>query len=76
MGTCAMKPREEGGVVDARLNVYGVEGLKVAGMGCRIIPDSYSRLPTWQTCRSARPTLEMYVTHSHEVLIICLEVVG
>lgn len=23
LGTCAMKPREEGGVVDARLNVYG-----------------------------------------------------
>ncbi|KAI0830227.1 alcohol oxidase-like protein [Trametes gibbosa] len=29
MGTCAMKKREEGGVVDSRLNVYGVEGLKV-----------------------------------------------
>lgn len=26
-----MKAREEGGVVDSRLNVYGVEGLKVAG---------------------------------------------
>lgn len=26
-----MKPREDGGVVDTRLNVYGVEGLKVAG---------------------------------------------
>jgi alcohol oxidase len=32
LGTCAMKPREQGGVVDARLNVYGVEGLKVADM--------------------------------------------
>ena len=30
-GTCAMKPREQGGVVDARLNVYGVQNLKVAG---------------------------------------------
>ncbi|KAJ8519059.1 hypothetical protein ONZ45_g3964 [Pleurotus djamor] len=30
MGTCAMKPREQGGVVDARLNVYGVHNLKVA----------------------------------------------
>ncbi|KAI0829921.1 alcohol oxidase-like protein [Trametes gibbosa] len=29
-GTCAMKPREQGGVVDSRLNVYGVRGLKVA----------------------------------------------
>lgn len=31
MGTCAMKPQNEGGVVDARLNVYGVQGLKVVG---------------------------------------------
>lgn len=31
MGTCAMKPRAEGGVVDPNLNVYGIEGLKVAG---------------------------------------------
>ncbi|KAI0066441.1 alcohol oxidase-like protein [Artomyces pyxidatus] len=30
LGTCAMKPREEGGVVDPALNVYGVTGLKVA----------------------------------------------
>jgi hypothetical protein len=26
-----MKPKEQGGVVDPRLNVYGVQGLKVAG---------------------------------------------
>ena len=31
LGTCAMKPRAFGGVVDPRLNVYGVENLKVAG---------------------------------------------
>ncbi|RYO84414.1 hypothetical protein DL764_009339 [Monosporascus ibericus] len=29
VGTCAMLPREKGGVVDARLRVYGVEGLRV-----------------------------------------------
>jgi choline dehydrogenase-like flavoprotein len=28
-GTCAMLPRESGGVVDARLQVYGVRGLRV-----------------------------------------------
>ncbi|KAH0827452.1 alcohol oxidase [Lanmaoa asiatica] len=28
LGTCAMKARQEGGVVDSRLNVYGVRGLK------------------------------------------------
>ena len=32
IGTCAMKSREQGGVVDARLNVYGVQNLKVAGI--------------------------------------------
>jgi hypothetical protein len=30
-GTCAMKPRDQGGVVDERLNVYGIKNLKVAG---------------------------------------------
>lgn len=27
-----MKPRDKKGVVDSALNVYGVQGLKVAGM--------------------------------------------
>ena len=26
-----MKPREQGGVVDYKLNVYGVQNLKIAG---------------------------------------------
>ncbi|KAE9398123.1 alcohol oxidase [Gymnopus androsaceus JB14] len=32
LGTCAMKPRAAGGVVDSRLNVYGVYNLKVADL--------------------------------------------
>ncbi|KAK0201048.1 GMC oxidoreductase-domain-containing protein [Desarmillaria ectypa] len=32
LGTCPMKPRERGGVVDADLNVYGVTGLKLADL--------------------------------------------
>ncbi|KAJ6522183.1 GMC oxidoreductase-domain-containing protein [Mycena vulgaris] len=32
LGTCAMKPRDQSGVVDSRLNVYGVRNLKVADM--------------------------------------------
>ena len=30
-GTCAMKTKEEGGVVDKYLNVYGTRNLKIAG---------------------------------------------
>lgn len=40
LGTCAMKPRELGGIVDARLNVYGVRGLKVADLS--IAPSNVS----------------------------------
>jgi alcohol oxidase len=36
MGTCAMKPREDRGVVDPQLNVYGTQCLKVAD--CSIAP--------------------------------------
>ncbi|KAJ8597332.1 alcohol oxidase, partial [Rhizopogon salebrosus TDB-379] len=36
LGTCAMKPEADQGVVDARLNVYGVTNLKVADMS--IVP--------------------------------------
>lgn len=31
MSTCPMGNRDEGGVVNDKLNVYGVEGLKIAG---------------------------------------------
>ena len=39
-----MKPREEGGVVDSKLNVYGVEGLKVAGA---YLLRAYDVIPQW-----------------------------
>jgi alcohol oxidase len=32
LGTCKMAPREELGVVDPSLSVYGVEGLKIADL--------------------------------------------
>ncbi|PBK85827.1 alcohol oxidase [Armillaria gallica] len=32
LGTCPMKPREQGGVVDKDLNVYGTTGLKIADL--------------------------------------------
>lgn len=34
MGTCKMAPKNEGGVVDGRLNVYGTKKLKLAGRLC------------------------------------------
>ncbi|GIZ49032.1 hypothetical protein CKM354_001207200 [Cercospora kikuchii] len=32
LGTCKMAPREQGGVVDNTLNVYGIKGLKLADL--------------------------------------------
>ncbi|KAF7363189.1 hypothetical protein MVEN_00671500 [Mycena venus] len=32
LGTCAMKPRDQMGVVDPQLNVYGVKNLKIADL--------------------------------------------
>ncbi|KAI0383333.1 putative alcohol oxidase [Hypomontagnella monticulosa] len=32
LGTCKMAPREQGGVVDANLSVYGVKNLKIADL--------------------------------------------
>jgi alcohol oxidase len=32
LGTCKMAPRDKGGVVDAKLNVYGTKGLKLADL--------------------------------------------
>jgi len=37
-GTCAMRPKEDMGVVDKDLNVYGVEGLKIADLS--ILPEN------------------------------------
>ena len=41
VGTCAMKPREQGGVVDARLNVYSVQNLKIAGNYLAILLEEF-----------------------------------
>ncbi|KAL0953600.1 hypothetical protein HGRIS_004808 [Hohenbuehelia grisea] len=51
LGTCAMRPREQGGVVDHRLNVYGVQRLKITDLS--IAPDNVNavRHPDFQSCR-------------------------
>jgi alcohol oxidase len=38
LGTCAMKPREDGGVVDGRLSVFGTQNLKCVDLS--ICPDN------------------------------------
>ncbi|PCH43085.1 GMC oxidoreductase [Wolfiporia cocos MD-104 SS10] len=40
LGTCAMKSRDDGRVVDPRMNVYGIKGLKVADLS--IAPENVS----------------------------------
>lgn len=56
-----MKPRDQGGVVDARLNVYGVEGLKVAGV---------------YQCNINSPALELFLIGGLLDLSICPSNVG
>ncbi|KAJ6502932.1 GMC oxidoreductase-domain-containing protein [Mycena vitilis] len=46
LGTCPMKPFDHGGVVDSKLNVYGVKGLKVADLS---IPPSNVSANTYAT---------------------------
>lgn len=38
LGTCAMREKEKGGVVDKHLNVYGTQGLKVADLS--MVPEN------------------------------------
>ncbi|KPM37916.1 hypothetical protein AK830_g8616 [Neonectria ditissima] len=46
LGTCKMAPREENGVVDTKLNVYGVSGLKVADLS---VPPNQVAANTYNT---------------------------
>ncbi|KAF8917220.1 alcohol oxidase-like protein [Mucidula mucida] len=46
LGTCAMKPLDQGGVVDNKLNVHGVKRLKVADLS---IPPSNVNAITYST---------------------------
>lgn len=56
-----MKPREKGGVVDSRLNVYGVEGLKVAGALASFLTGLRKRETLLTTYIPLRPTLDMSI---------------
>jgi len=43
LGTCAMMPKADGGVVDERCRVYGVKGLRVVDAG--ILPFEFAAHP-------------------------------
>ena len=53
-GTCAMLPREKGGVVDERLRVHGVQGLRVVDASVfPVIPDAHTVAPTYMIAEMA-----------------------
>lgn len=61
-GTCAMMPKELGGVVDQQLRVYGVSNLRV--VDASIMPT----LPGGNTCQTVYAIAEK-VSLSHETLV-------
>ncbi|KAF8955191.1 GMC oxidoreductase-domain-containing protein [Flammula alnicola] len=64
MGTCAMKPRERGGVVDPKLNVYGVEGLKIADVS---IPPSNVNANTYSTAIAIGEKAALLIAHELDI---------
>jgi choline dehydrogenase len=53
-GTCAMLPREKGGVVDEKLRVYGVQGLRIVDASIfPVIPDAHTVGPTYMVAEMA-----------------------
>ncbi|KAI0819181.1 alcohol oxidase-like protein [Trametes gibbosa] len=69
LGTCAMKRREDGGVVDARLNVYGVKNLKVADLSicpANVAANTYSTAVVVGEKAAVIVTQDMGITMGHE----------
>lgn len=53
-GTCSMLPKEKGGVVDSRLRVYGIQGLRVVDASIiPIIPDQHTMGPVYMIAEKA-----------------------
>lgn len=58
-GTCAMLPQENGGVVDDRLNVYGVQNLRIVDTSIfPVIPDQHTQGPTYMLAEKAAAILK------------------
>jgi choline dehydrogenase len=52
--TCAMLPRQSGGVVDARLRVYGVQGLRIVDASIfPVVPDQHIQAATYMVAEKA-----------------------
>ncbi|KAK5710951.1 hypothetical protein LTR15_012745 [Elasticomyces elasticus] len=53
-GTCRMLPRNEGGVVDDRLRVHGVDGLRIVDASIfPVIPDNHIQGPVYMVAEKA-----------------------
>lgn len=53
-GTCRMMPKEDGGVVDERLRVYGVNGLRIVDASIiPIVPDQHTQGPVYMIAEHA-----------------------
>jgi choline dehydrogenase-like flavoprotein len=53
-GTCAMLPKDKGGVVDERLRLYGVAGLRVVDASVfPVIPDQHTQGPVYMVAEKA-----------------------
>ncbi|KAJ3806589.1 hypothetical protein EV368DRAFT_76416 [Lentinula lateritia] len=68
LGTCAMKPREDGGVVDPRLNVYGTRNLKLSIAPANVGANTYSSALTVgeKAAVIIAEDLERMVTHRRD----------
>lgn len=54
-GTCKLGPREEGGVVDANLKVYGVKGLRVVDASIMpLVPAAHTMTTVYAVAEKAR----------------------
>jgi choline dehydrogenase len=62
-GTCAMLPKEKGGVVDEKLRVYGVKGLRIVDASVfPVIPDAHTMGPTYMVAEKAAAIIKADTT--------------
>ncbi|KAL1798793.1 hypothetical protein ACET3X_002830 [Alternaria dauci] len=67
-GTCKMGPREDGGVVDQNLKVYGVEGLRVVdGSVMPMLPAAHTMVTVYATAEKAADIIKEAAKQSRKV---------